>query len=235
LLSFDVLIQILGLEEAGPGFDPTVFAPILSSIIAYQLSPALGTYTTEDLAWMLDLEERCADLPPTAVEDLAIEINRARLSGKDKDDPELRLQIQRGFQKRKLSLAGDLDSTRETLRHTDSQLTDALEKRKILEDAYRSTRTRELRGQATRRLIQSGSVNLLIGLVFALGAVYLTLSSVSFEQRATFWGLLLTAFSFAFIFFIRIFHTVVPSYRTELANIEGVVASEVVHMFEPNR
>ncbi|MDI6766064.1 MAG: hypothetical protein QME52_04490, partial [Bacteroidota bacterium] len=41
LLSFDVLIQILGLEEAGPGFDPTIFAPIMSSIIAYQLEPAL--------------------------------------------------------------------------------------------------------------------------------------------------------------------------------------------------
>ena len=49
LLSLDVLIQVLGLDAAGPDFDPSVFAPLMASIIRYQFAPFIETYNIEEL------------------------------------------------------------------------------------------------------------------------------------------------------------------------------------------
>ncbi|MDI6767309.1 MAG: hypothetical protein QME52_10850 [Bacteroidota bacterium] len=198
----------------------------------YLWDVTLGTYTIEDLSWLLDLEERCADLPATAVEDLAIEINKARLSGKSKDDPELRLRIQRAFQAQKLSLTGDLDYAREVIQNKELQLKDALEKRKIVEEAYASTFRKQLQGDAKQKLIKALIINSFTGAILTVGAIYITLSVVSPDQMAVFWGLLLTALSPAITVIFRIFHSVIPNYRTLVEGIDAVVSSKIDQMLE---
>jgi len=227
LLSFDVLIQILGLEEAGPDFDPTVFAPIMSSIISYQLEPSLGTYTPEDLAWLLDLEERCADLPPDKVEDLALEVNNARLSGKSKDDPELRLRMQRVFQAQKLTLTGDLESARQLIHNKEDQLKDALFKRKSVEEAFVSNLRDQLRGNAKKKLRNSIRINLAVAFILTSGVAYLLFSFVPTSQPLVFLGFLLTALSPVFTVVFRIFYSNIPNYRIELDQVEDKVKREI--------
>jgi len=61
-VTLDALLQILALDLAGPSVQAEDFGPLLSAVIKNEAQPIRGTYTVQDLAWLLDIEERCADL-----------------------------------------------------------------------------------------------------------------------------------------------------------------------------
>ncbi len=79
-------------------------------------------YTSDDLAYLWDVDERCRDLGDAEIIELANRVNRARLSGKAMDDPGLRLDIQRAFQNKRLHVVTDLSVANDELRNVRDDL-----------------------------------------------------------------------------------------------------------------
>jgi len=165
-LSLDALIQILAIGFAGTRMGASEFAPLMASILDYQFEPAPDAYTIEDLACLLDIEERCADLPKDRIQELANSINRARIAGKRSDDPELRIHIQRAFHSAKMRLTEDLSSTQAKLVRKTEETEEEKKKRKKAEIALLNSRKKDL--------LRDAKKNLLIGLLGLPFAVLLT-------------------------------------------------------------
>jgi hypothetical protein len=227
VLSLDALIQILALQDAGPDFEPSAFAPLMASIISYQFEPTLETYTVEDLEWLLDIEERCADLPTASVEALALSVNHARLSGKPHDDPELILLIQRAFQGEKLHTVNDLAKAQQLIKSKDAQLQDELQKRALVEGALRSQLKSGLLRAAKRRAINSAirwiSSFVTLGIV-VVGATYFIAGQ---SIGPTFWAGVVSGLSCVVGCLYAIFQSVLPDYKTDVDQVEQTVEQQL--------
>lgn len=147
-VTLDALVQILAVDLAGYSVRAEDFAPLLAAALANEAYPMADTYTIEDLAWLLDIEERCADLPPDRVKSCAVSIARARLAGMHRNDPEVVLSIQRAFQADRLGIATDLSTAKLDLAVARKELEYQSLKRQGLEETLITERTDHLRGEA---------------------------------------------------------------------------------------
>ncbi len=158
-VSLDALIQVLAVDGLGPGIDPKGFAPLMSAIIKSQCEPALNTYTAEDLALMLDVEERCRTLPEPIVRDIAASVARARLAGARRDDNELRLTIRRAFTKgvadAHMVLGDELREKAAETRVLNRQLQERIESSMQQKAVFVPLKTDENRRRATSMLNRS--------------------------------------------------------------------------------
>jgi len=177
-VSIDALIQVLAVDGSVPTLNPAAFAPLTASIIRHQCEPVLNTYTAEDLGVMLEVEERCAKLPPDEVRKIASGVARSRLSGKRRDDPELQLQVRRAFQARRLEVQDDLQSRLEAsnaaVRSRDQQLERESRARSVAQESYIATRVKELRRGAFRVAAAEIITASVLAIGFFFGAFYLT-------------------------------------------------------------
>jgi hypothetical protein len=98
VLSVDSLVEILAANEAGPGIDPSEYAPLLANMIIYECAPPANTYTLEDLKWLRTINESVAELSPDATREIANVVARARVQGKSVTDPQLQLSVNRMYQ-----------------------------------------------------------------------------------------------------------------------------------------
>ena len=98
VLSVDSLVEILAANEAGPGIDPSEYAPLLANMIIYECAPPSNTYTLEDLKWLRSINESVAELSPDATKEIANVVARARVQGKPVTDPQLQLSVNRMYQ-----------------------------------------------------------------------------------------------------------------------------------------
>lgn len=108
----DALIQVLALDRAGPSIEATDFAPLFMSLVAHDFEPGPNGFQIEDLQWLDELEQDVGDLPPEQIEDLAKLAHRLRMAGLARTDPELRLALQREYQRAKGGLAQDVNAAR---------------------------------------------------------------------------------------------------------------------------
>jgi hypothetical protein len=177
-LSLDALIQVLAADGSGPGVDPTEYAPLMSSIIRHQCEPVLNTYTTEDLGILLDIEARCAALPEGSVQKIATMVARARLSGRQRNDPELQLQVRRAFQKDRAEEQVELlDRVRQgdaDVRSRDTQLARGALSLRRARSVYISRRTQELRRAAIASAVKKTVIVAVVGGGLAIGALAAT-------------------------------------------------------------
>ena len=178
-ISFGTLVQILALDISGPNQRADDFAGLMSTLLANEIQPMLGTFETQDLAWLLDIEERCADLEDEKVEACVVAVTRARLSGKRRDDPELQLAVQRAFQGERLELASDLSVSRADAKGLETQLKSQRVSSQNLRDELVTEKTRRFRGEAWKSFAwKSGLAGLLGGGCIA-GAWLIAASSTS--------------------------------------------------------
>jgi hypothetical protein len=152
-ISMDAVIQILAVDAAGPEVPAESFPPLLASIVEYEVEPMMGAYTVEDLSWLLDIEERCAELAEDKIESIATTVARARLTGKTKTDPELQLEVLRAFQREKVAREHDLASIRRDVDELKRSNAEEQALRKAAETAYVSLRTQQIRRGALLRFI----------------------------------------------------------------------------------
>jgi len=145
------LVNILAIDNGGASVDPIEFAPLFSSIIKLSLVPEKGSFQLEDLARILEVESQIASLSDSAVAGIAQRLNHSRLTGKD--DERISLQLAREFQREKLTIQSDLDSTKQDL-HFERQ-----DKQKVTAKAvklgafYRSKRIGELQKEYDKQLL----------------------------------------------------------------------------------
>lgn len=151
-IPLSALIQVMALDNAGPGFDASEFSPLLARLIQRQAEPLLGTYEAEDLALMLDVDQRCALLSEATAKDIAGKVAGERLRGMDKRDPELLLTIRRAFQAGLARDATDKDQLQRQLtvrdadlRSRDGELVRERQRSGAVWDLAVASRTKELR------------------------------------------------------------------------------------------
>lgn len=165
-ISLDALIQILAVDNAGPALESANFGPLMASIIRHQCEPIMETYVAEDLAMILDVEERCAQLDPDQIKKIATVAARERLKGRRRDDPEAILNVQRAFQGGKFALADQVVADRATMRKQGDRLTEVSRDREIAIESFVESHTVEIRRHAGRRLaIEVGGVVIVAALM----------------------------------------------------------------------
>jgi len=114
-ISLGTLFQVLALDASGPEHLAQDFGRLMSDIIKNEAEPLPGTFAVQDLAWLLEIEERCAQLPEAELEKCAIKVAHARLSSQTSDDPELRLELQRIFQGARIASSSTVDTLKAEL------------------------------------------------------------------------------------------------------------------------
>lgn len=235
VLSLDVLIQILAVESAGPDSDASAFAPILSGIIDLQFEPLIGTYTPEDLEWLLDIEERCGDLSDSSVTELAIIVNRARLSGARHDDQELRLSIQRAFQAKKKNMVGSIESAQEMIRIQEKDLDSKDHQLSAVITALKEARRKELI-QKAKQTLRNGIVMWSLGALALIMLGYcVSLLITPPDSPAQFVGILVSFIGPAISAIFAIFQNVIPKYNSDREQVERTVNEETTKMINEGR
>ena len=165
-MSLDPLLQVLAVEQAGTDAEASQFGPLLSLLIANDVQVAETEYTVEDLSWLDDLHRDVAGLPPELITEMAEEIHAARLAGHNRDDPELRLVLERIYQRgKKELLAGISDADVRVARAHNKAAVAAEERDKARAE---STRALEIAMRERERRLRARAVAVLIGEI-ALG------------------------------------------------------------------
>lgn len=212
-ISLDAMLQILAIGLGGPQMDPSVFTPLMASILNYQFEPSANEYTVDDLAWLLDIEERCADLPNDRIQEMANRLSKARISGKAYDDPSVRLEVQRAFQGNKLRLNDDLSSVKAQLGKQKEETAAEISARMKAESKLQNLQKRNLISAAKKRLVREIIVNALGGATLAIVFIYITklANPGSDWSKLTFNALSISAPALGA--FYRIFSNAIPKYK----------------------
>jgi hypothetical protein len=174
-LSLDALLQILAVDHEGLGVDPVVFAPLLAGMLSYQFEPPPDAYTSDDLAYLLDVEERCRDLSDPEIVELANRVNRARLLGKRYDDPSLRLDIQRAFQSKRLAAVSDLSAKTADLQNARDDLRAEKARGNSTREALVNERCNNILKEAKSVFRRNVLWSVAIGCIWMAGSLYLAL------------------------------------------------------------
>ncbi len=226
-VSLDALIQVLAVDSTGPSVEPADFAPLMATIINHQCEPALGTYTSEDLGILLDVEDRCADLPVEKVKEIAVMVARSRLSGSQKDDPELQLQVRRAFQRGKMALEQQLQETGAALRAKGQELERETKRRVSAETVFVGDKAKSLKTRAKRKALLYAFGLLGIAIVLGVGALLATKALVPGRVNSTFVQTLLAIGAPAIGAFVGIFKWVLPRLRRELSDAEALARRQL--------
>lgn len=185
-ITLDALLQVLAFDMAGPLLQAENFGALLASILENDAQPMLDTYTVQDLAWLLDIEERCADLPEDRITEFAMKITRARLSGVSRDDPELQLEIQRAFQGDRLNLVTEVSAVKVELNATLADLESQWGITQRLQESWIKERTSKLRRDTLWRFAGKVFATTLYSIVVV--ALGIWLSSTSTSEDSWLWS-----------------------------------------------
>lgn len=114
-ITLDTVLQVLAVDEDGVGGEAAAFGPLLSLLIAAEVESGANelAYTVEDLEILDSYIRDSEGLPEEEIQELARTIRRRRLAGAQKDDPELRLAIERTFRGIQRRLGTDLEAARQ--------------------------------------------------------------------------------------------------------------------------
>lgn len=231
-ISLDALIQVLAVDGAGPQLDPASFAPLMASIIRHQCDPMLDTYRAEDLALMLDVEDRCAALPPDQAKQIALTVARERLAGRRRDDPELVLAVRRAFQSGTFRLADNaaamearLQQSSADLRSRDDQISSERQRNSRLGEMHIASRVLELKAVARRNVLER-SIVALIGLsIWSLIAWFLTAYFIN-DRKSGFVALFAALLAPDLAIVTWLFGRVIPDWRADVISAPTVAAEE---------
>lgn len=188
-ITVDALTQVMALTSAGQ-IGPADFGRILSGIVANDLQPPTTTYQVEDLALMLDIEERCADLPDDRVREIAFTVSRMRLDPAVNEES-VRLTVVRAFQGDRLQLANRVQESKANLVAVEDELGRERKLRVSTSRELASTKQSNLRQRLLIDLTIKGAMAFVIGLGLLAVGVYLILTHHD-ENDWLVWGSILT-------------------------------------------
>jgi len=92
------LVQILATNNAGPSLDATNYAPLLANILLKRCVPPEHMYSAQDLHWLYRTQQNIAKFNPVKIKEIALEVTKARLSGKSANDDKLQRTVNRLYQ-----------------------------------------------------------------------------------------------------------------------------------------
>jgi hypothetical protein len=174
-ITLDTLLQVLAVEQEGSGMDATVFAPLLAQLISNDVQACRYQYELADVQTLEEIITGAEDLPPEDVQTIARRIHARRMAGASRTDWELKLEIQRVYQKVRNRIGRDLQEAQDNERKV-RRLADELEERnRRLEAEARERRiedrTKKLVAEFQKAARQRGWQEALVWSVLLYGAV----------------------------------------------------------------
>jgi hypothetical protein len=137
-IALDSLIQILAVEEENSGFNARAFAPLLVQLIGSEVETSSVSFKLADLKWLELMIANTNELDPHDVVSLCKLIHRKRLAGAERDDPELRLIVERSIQTARTRVSEDLEKARAGRNRAEEQAAGLLaDKRKLTQSLIR--------------------------------------------------------------------------------------------------
>lgn len=126
------LIQILAANNAGPGVDASNFAPLLTSILLKRCIPPEKMYSPQDLHWLYGIQKNIAKFNPEKIKQIALEVTKARLSGKVATDEALQRTVNRLYQEEVQNTSKQVDEATSRAQHAEQGV---LRERTLREEA----------------------------------------------------------------------------------------------------
>ena len=226
-VSLDPLLQILAVDHAGTSIDPTQFGPILARLISNEVEVAQDTYTIEDLRWLDEMHRDVAGLPIDAVEETAREIHRARHEGMRRDSDELRLRVERVYQRTTAQLISDSGEARRQVQEALDARRQSEASRDRVESVARNEVEERLRKKARSRLRARVAMCVLLGVVVAVVALLLFRWAWAGGSRLDILNAVIGLAGLIFPPVALIWRTVIPKYRAEVSEIPTTARDEV--------
>lgn len=161
------LIQILAANSGGPELDATNFAPLLTSILLQRCFPPEHMYSPQDLHWLYGIQKNVSGFRPEKIEQIALEVTKARLSGMSADDEKLHRTVNRFYQEEKQKTNREVEEFAERARKAEDAVATEKTKRLDLEGKLREKEKMEAKRAAKRRLARKLSWRIPVTFVLA--------------------------------------------------------------------
>ncbi|MDP3774290.1 MAG: hypothetical protein Q8Q85_08490 [Gemmatimonadales bacterium] len=226
-VSLDPLLQILAVDQSGTKVDAVQFGPILARLISNEVEVSQATYAVEDLRWLDEIHRDVKELPKETVQELAREIHAARMAGAKRNDPELRLKIERAYQRATAKLVADHGEARVIVAQALDEKAQVETSRKRIEDIAREEVEIRLERAARNRLLLRVLGCLLLGLSTAWGVRELFGWAWEGGSRRDLLSLILPLSGLVIPPFALVWSWALPSYRSEIRDVPDKARLEV--------
>ncbi|HEC64906.1 MAG TPA: hypothetical protein ENI23_06425 [bacterium] len=196
VICLEGLIQILAVNNAGPGFDATNFAPLMSNILLKRCVPPDTTYSTQDLYWLYGIQKNVAQFNPDKIRTIVLEVTRARLSGKNADDKKLQRTVNRLYQEEIQSTDQEVKTSLDRARRAEEEAQSEKSKRLELESKLQEVERKEIIRKARIELVTTLIWRIPAALILAYVAYYLASLALPTLQKNNLLGFFITILTF---------------------------------------
>ena len=180
----DALVQVLAADRAGIAEDDVDFSALLAKLIANEVGPVASEFQIRDLLWLSEIVEQVEAFPDEVVNELARIVHRKRIAGASRDDPELRLALERTTQEARESLIKGHDTALQDAATATERAEGTRARRNRLRHALVERMKKELIRKARRALFIRSGVALVGATAVGVGAYTLvSWASPDFNSR----------------------------------------------------
>ena len=156
----DALVQVLAADRAGMSEDHVDFSALLAKLVANEVGPVASEFQLQDLLWASEIVEQVEAFPDEVVNELARIIHRKRIAGAPRDDPELRLALERSIQQARDALIKGRDTALQDADSATEHAKDTWARQERLRNALVKKTTRVLVRRARRGLFRRSAMAL---------------------------------------------------------------------------
>ena len=174
-IRLDALLQVLAADRGGVGEHQVNFSSLLAKLIAQEVQPVANEFGLPDLQWLAEIVEQVGAFPSDVVDELATIVHRKRIAGARRDDPELRLALERTVQEARGTLIKGHGAAVKQAGVVADRAKDVETRTVRLRQALVERTEKGLARTAKRRLFRRSGVALVLATVGGLGGYALLL------------------------------------------------------------
>ncbi len=172
-IGLDALIGMFAVNNGGVDVDSSDFAPLFKSLIKHSLIPEENVFDVRDLSFILSTNLRINDLESIKVIEIANEVRKMRIAGKD--DEEISLFLRREIEGQKFTLTSEVAIAKDSEAIAKVGKAKAENESKLAFDEIRRNRIQVLREEYDSRLFKNRL------LLFFVPLVVLAITIAAFE------------------------------------------------------
>ena len=229
----DALVQVLAADRAGMAGDHVDFSALLAKLIANEVGPVASEFQIRDLQWLSEIVEQVEAFPDEVVNELANIVHRKRIAGAPRDDPELRLTLERTIQgAREALMKGRTTALQDAATATERAEDVGVQRRRLRRALVERTRSDLVRRARRALLVRSGVALLGAAAVGLVARAVVLWALPDLDSRVDLLGLVVGIAGLLLPLSIAAFKWIWPRYREardaasgeaecEAKNVEG--------------
>jgi hypothetical protein len=230
-IGLDTLISLLAINDGGLDMNPDNFKPLFAKIIKLSLLPERNTIRPEDLARLLDIEQDIARLPHDAVVAIVNEAHSLQIKGESKEF--ISTTITRSFQRVKMNLKSDLETTKSEVELERSKKDEFKEKHDKKESALRSSFQLEIESR-DKKWLNKQYRNILwitLGTMAITYVVYLIIGNKDWKTiEGPTTGILINLAGALIISYFVIIPKIKKKYKDKTANMRNEIDKKIMDL-----